>query len=161
MSLSAMHRLVFFILSAAAIVLPGCRDKPDANPPQVTLGSRTWIVDVAATEEQRYIGLSGRPQLAEGTGMLFLYPSERVLEFCMRDCLIPLDIAFLSADLRVVRMHTMEVEPDMAGQIVYASDSPAQYALEVGAGELAAAGVRVGDRAVFSPSVPSATKVDP
>lgn len=93
--------------------------------------------------------------------MLFLYPSERVLEFCMRDCLIPLDIAFLSADLRVVRMHTMEVEPDMAGQIVYASDSPAQYALEVGAGELAAAGVRVGDRAVFSPSVPSATKVDP
>ncbi|MFP3937382.1 MAG: DUF192 domain-containing protein [Phycisphaerae bacterium] len=118
-------------------------------------------MDIASTPEQRYRGLSNRPRIAQGTGMLFIFPDADVREFCMRGCLVPLDIAFLDADLRVVKTHTMQVEADLAGRETYSSEKPAQYALEVPAGELSAAGVRVGDQAELLGDIPDAAKADP
>lgn len=151
--------LVF--LAAAAACLPGCGGEDDPKTPQVTLRGRTWRVDLAMTQSRRYVGLSGRRELSPGTGMLFVYPDSAIREFCMRECYIPIDIAFLDADRRVVRMHTMQVEPDRLGRVAYSSDEPCQYALEVPAGELAEAGVQVGDVAEFSADVPSAAKAEP
>ncbi len=154
------------ILPAAAAMLmtamTGC-DRPAATPPPatVTIAGRTWTVELATTADARYEGLSNREQLPPGRGMLFIYPDANVREFCMRQCLIPLDIAFIGPDRRVVRMHTMEVEPYGFAEKVYSSGVPMQYALEVPAGELAAAGVRVGDEVTFSPGVAAPAKADP
>jgi len=152
------RRVCIWVLLAASALPGGCQDRQEA--PAVTLGSRRWLVDLATTRQQRYTGLSGRQHLGENVGMLFIYPEPKVLEFCMRGCYIPLDIAFLDADRRVVAMHTMSVEPDLIGQVAYSSDVPAQYALEVGAGQLARAGVRLGDQADFSPAVPPPAKAE-
>jgi uncharacterized membrane protein (UPF0127 family) len=92
--------------------------------------------------------------------MLFIYPRPEVLEFCMRGCVVPLDIAFINSDLRVVRMHTMAVEPDRAGRVSYSSQHPVQYALEVAGGSLGRLGVRVGDRVTFSAEIPSPAKAE-
>lgn len=151
-------------LAAAALLLlslwsPGCQRGDDF--PAVTLRGQRWLVDLATTVDQRYKGLSGRRQLSEGVGMLFIYPKPKVLEFCMRDCYLPLDIAFLDANRRVVKMHTMQVEYDRAGTVVYRSEVPAQYALEAPAGSLTRAGVQVGDQAEFSSSIPSPAKAEP
>ena len=55
-------------------------------------------------------------------------------------------LAFISARGVIVDIRTMTVEPDPAHPAtVYSSRRPARYALEVPAGELAAAGVKVGD----------------
>lgn len=130
----------------------GCDKK--ARPRQtVTINSRRWLVDLAVTDEQRYRGLSGRAELGDDVGMLFVYPADQVLEFCMRGCLIDLDIAFISSDMRVVRVHTMTVEPDLAGLTTYSSEVPVRYALEVSAGSLARAGVGVGAEVTFSPAI--------
>jgi len=134
----------------------GCRKK--SSPAQVTIAGRTWTVELAATVEQRYLGLSGRDSLAEDAGMLFIYPGPRVLQFCMRGCAVPLDVAFIDSDLRVVKIHTMAVEPDRAGRVTYSSETPVQYALEVAGGVLAGAGVSVGDEVRFSSGVPEAAK---
>ncbi|MCD6303901.1 MAG: DUF192 domain-containing protein, partial [Planctomycetes bacterium] len=116
----------------------------------VTIRGHTWQVELAVTPEQRYRGLSNRKELPAGRGMLFVFETPQVLEFCMRQCLIPLDIAFIDENLRVVKTCTMAVEPYGFERAVYSSDRPAQYALEVPAGSLAAAGVAVGDTVRFS-----------
>jgi uncharacterized membrane protein (UPF0127 family) len=144
---------------ALAGLAGGCGGKP--SPPAahtVEINGRTWRVELATTPEQRYRGLSGRKRLADDAGMLFIFPLPEVQDFCMRECLIPLDIAFIGADLRVVKTHTMAVEPDRLGTVSYPSGLPAQYALEVPAGSLARAGVRVGQKVTFSPGIPSPVK---
>jgi len=148
-------------LFAAAVILPsffaqGCSE--NAEQPTVTIGGTTWDVELATTDKQRYKGLSGREYLAPGTGMLFVYPSPRVLDFCMRGCVIGLDIAFIDANLRVLTTYTMSVEADRAGIASYSSLSPAQFALELPAGSLKQAGIRPGDRAVFSTQIHKAAK---
>lgn len=145
-----------------AVGIPsGCSKEDRPESPRVRINGTEWLVDVAATPSRRYRGLSGRPQVASGTGMLFIFPDADVREFCMRGCLVPLDIAFLDEDLCVVKTHTMQVEPDLAGRETYSSEKPAQYALEVPAGELSAAGVRAGDQAELLGDIPDAAKADP
>jgi len=137
----------------------GCGEK--RTPPQVTVNGHTWFVDVAATAEQRYRGLSGRDTLADNVGMLFIYPEPGILKFCMRGCLIDLDIAFIDADMRVVGVHTMPREPDLLGTRVCSSSVPAQFALEVKSGSLSRAGVRPGDRVTFRGAIPDPAKAAP
>lgn len=140
----------------------GCRrTPPEPQAPYVEIRGRRWFVDVAMTVDDRYTGLSGRQHLPGDVGMLFIYPQPQVLDFCMRKCVIPIDIAFIDEDLRVVRTYTMQVEPGLGEQVSYSSEAPAQYALEVAGGSLRAAGVQVGDRVRFSREIPPAAKAEP
>jgi hypothetical protein len=149
------------LVVAAMMLGAGC-DKPPPQPSAaVTIRGQSWQVELAATAKQRYQGLSDRKDLPAGRGMLFIYPQPRILDFCMRYCLIPLDIAFIGPDMRVVKIYTMEVEPYGRDTRLYGSEVPAQYALEVPKGALAAAGVRVGDKVEFSCDMPSAAKAEP
>ena len=142
-----------------AAVGSGCEgDPPPPRRHEVTINGRTWRVELAVTPDDRYRGLGGRASLAEDAGMLFVFPWTETQEFCMRDCLIPLDIAFIGADLRVVKTHTMAVEPNAYSYTGYRSVESAQYALEVPAGALARAGVKVGDRVEFSENIPLSAK---
>ena len=127
--------------------------------PAVTIHGRTWKVELATTYDQRYQGLADRVTVPEGTGMLFIYPQPQVLEFCMRHCRASLDIAFLDANGKVVRTYTMPVEDYDRWRATYSSVGRAQYALEVAAGELGKAGVKVGDVAQFS-AVPDPAKAE-
>ena len=148
------------ILLCLLAMLPiRCR-KSAPSTATVTIRSQTWRVEVAITAPQRYAGLSGRANLAEGQGLLFVYPAPRVLEFCMRGCDRPLDVAFLESDLRVVKIHTMAVEPGLAGRATYSSETPAQYALEVRGEALQRAGVQPGDQVFLSGDIPQATKAE-
>ena len=135
--------------------------RPTADGPAsvaVSVGDATLHLELAADPETRQRGMAGRDHVPEGSGMLFAFPGERPLAFVMRDCLIPLDLAFLDADGGVVRMHTMAVEPrrpdesDIGYEIRlhrYTSGGPAQFAIETAAGRLGALGLRIGDRVQF------------
>lgn len=140
------------IIACCLIGAAGCERKPE--PAEVRIASRTWKVELALTEDARFRGLSDRAILGADEGMLFVYPSPRPLEFCMRRCVLPLDIAFLDEELRVVAIHTMAVEPYGEERRLYRSIVPAKYALEVNAGDFARAGVLVGQKAVFSQVIP-------
>jgi hypothetical protein len=153
---SAATWLLTLALVGGLLPVASCRKEPGFA--QVTINGRTWLVDLALTAEQRYQGLSGRRRLSEDAGMLFIYPHPKVLEFCMRGCYVPLDIAFIDENRRVVRVCTMAVEEDFVGRQTYSSLDPAQYALEVPAGALQAAGVQPGNEVVFSGAVPAPTK---
>lgn len=145
---------LFFRVAICVSLLAGlsCRKESSVAVPssrRVKINDREWSVELAVTEIQRFRGLSARDNLEEGTGMLFIFPEQEVLEFCMRGCSIPLDIAFIDKDLRIVRICTMQVEPNYAGRETYSSQTPARFALEVRAGELERSGVRTGQKVTF------------
>lgn len=144
---------------AAMMLGAGC-EKPQPSA-TVTVRGQSWQVELAITADQRYQGLSDRKDLPAGRGMLFIYPQPRVMDFCMRQCLIPLDIAFIGPDMRVLKTCTMEVEPYGFDTKLYSSVVPAQYALEVPKGALSAGGVQVGDKVEFSSNMPPAAKAEP
>ena len=102
-------------------------------------------VEIADDTEEMARGLMGRTALAEDAGMLFVYPEERELSFWMKDTLIPLSIAFMDGEGRIVDIQDMKALDDTPPH--YASAEPAQYALEVNKGFFDERGVEVGDEA--------------
>ena len=104
-------------------------------------------VEVADDTDEMQKGLMGRTALAEDAGMLFVYPEERELSFWMKDTLIPLSIAFMDAEGRIVDLQDMKALDDEPPH--YTSAEPARYALEVNKGFFDERGVEVGDRATL------------
>ena len=102
-------------------------------------------VEVADEMDEMQKGLMGRTALAEDAGMLFVYPEERELSFWMKDTLIPLSIAFMDSEGRIVDIQEMKALDDTPPH--YTSAEPARYALEANKGFFAERGVEVGDRA--------------
>jgi len=147
------------LLGGLLLALGGlsCRRAP--GPAAIRIGSAEWRVELALTDPQRIRGLGGRKSIPEGTGMLFVFPRSAPRAFHMKDCHVPIDVAFISADLTVVECHAMVVEPDPQNpQISYPSLNDAQYALEVAGGALARAGVERGDRVTLLGAARDAAK---
>ncbi|MGQ0507237.1 MAG: DUF192 domain-containing protein [Myxococcaceae bacterium] len=64
-------------------------------------GAHVVDVEIAATEPARTRGLMWRKELANGKGMLFIFPREAIQSFWMRNTLIPLDMIFITKDQRI------------------------------------------------------------
>src|SRR5919107_1272303 len=99
-------------------------------------------VEIADTPEETLTGLMGRSALAEEAGMLFVFEQEQILAFWMKDTLIPLSIAYIDAEGRIVDIQDMQPLDDETSR---PSAEPAQYALEVDQGFFEGRGVMVGD----------------
>jgi uncharacterized membrane protein (UPF0127 family) len=107
-----------------------------------TNGERTEVeVEIAddATEQRR--GLMERTELAENAGMLVAFNREGPRSFWMRNTLIPLSIAYIASDGRIVDIQDMQPLDDTS----HPSAEPAQYALEVNQGFFAERGIEVGN----------------
>lgn len=116
--------------------------------PTVTAGRSVFQVDVARTPEEQHRGLGGRPELAEGRGMLFVFAADGRWEMVMRNMHFPIDIIWLDEQKRVVHIEH-GVQPDAEPYEVYRPKIPARYVLEVGAGAAKQAGLSVGGRVEF------------
>ncbi len=102
-------------------------------------------VEIADDDFERARGLMYRTALAENRGMLFVFEAEQKLSFWMKNTLIPLSIAFMDDEGRIVDIQDMEPLDDDPPS--YVSAEPARYALEVNQGFFEERGVEVGDRA--------------
>lgn len=101
-------------------------------------------VEIADIDAERTRGLMERTALGENRGMLFVFDDERTRSFWMKNTLIPLSIAYIDADGRIVDIQKMEPLDDDPPH--YTSAGPAQYALEVNQGFFEKRRVEVGDR---------------
>jgi uncharacterized membrane protein (UPF0127 family) len=77
---------------------------------RVTIGSKSFDLEMALTDEQRFHGLSGRTEIKEGEGMIFVFKNSEERAFVMRDCPIPIDILYLDGTGRIVSVHKMVPE---------------------------------------------------
>lgn len=111
--------------------------------------------ELADTGNRREYGLMERPSLPEDHGMIFVYPEEVEGDqpFWMFRTEIPLDIAFLSADGRIVAILGMQPcrSPNPEFCRGYPPGVPYRGALEMALGWFDAHGVAVGDRVVPAP----------
>ena len=117
----------------------------DAKAATALINGKEYIFEVADTEESRRRGLMGRKELGEDAGMLFIFEEERYLTFYMKDTSIPLDIAFIDSDYRVVDMRSMA---PMDERLVR-SGKEAKFSLEANRGFFGRAGLKVGGRFRF------------
>jgi len=107
----------------------------------------TVRLEVAADPATRARGLMEREQVPKGTGMVFLYPADVAEAYWMKNTLVPLSIAFVAADGRVVSV--AEMTPCKADPCPsYAPAGPYRYAVELAAGAFGDAGVGTGDKVV-------------
>ena len=74
----------------------------------VVLDDKKIYVEIVDSVEERKNGLMFRKSLCENCGMLFIFKEEEKLSFWMKNTLIPLNIIFISEDLKVVDMATLE-----------------------------------------------------
>jgi len=107
-------------------------------------------VGVADTDPERERGLMGVTSLPSDQGMAFVFPEPTRATFWMKDTTIPLSIAFVSAEARVVTIEEMQpCRKDPCA--TYTSSAPYTMAVEANAGWFDRAGVAVGDRAELEP----------
>ena len=102
-------------------------------------------VEIADDLPEQTRGLMERTALAEDRGMLFVYSDEEVRSFWMKNTLIPLSIAYMDSEGRIVDIQDMKPLDDDPPN--YVSAKPARYALEVNRGFFEEHGVEVGDTA--------------
>ena len=160
--------LAWVLASGAGLVgvsdVPTTADAPEAAAPTTPAGGGgrptaeyrlepldgpavTVRLEIAADPAARARGLMGRRDVPEGTGMIFLYPEDVAEAFWMKNTLVPLSIAFVAADGRVVSVAEMtpcEADPCPS----YAPAGPYRYAVELTAGAFPAAGVGKGAKVV-------------
>lgn len=148
--------VLLLILSAvlvACIVVPDAisetdEKKVEADVQEVEIKGVDFELELALTPMARYRGLSNRESIADDGGMLFVFQYAEVQEFVMRQCLVPIDIAFVDAKGKVVATHEMQVEPydTPEGKLKrYSSGKPAVMAVELKSGTLDKLGIKPGD----------------
>jgi uncharacterized membrane protein (UPF0127 family) len=130
--------------------MAACSDsaaKEDPPPPGTT---RIHIIDddgkkqrldieIADTPEKRTTGLMHRTELAENSGMLFIF-TQRGRGFYMKDTLIPLSVAFISECGEIV--HIADMQPQTL--TLHNTDKPYKYGLEVNQGWFASHNISPG-----------------
>lgn len=110
-------------------------------------GVHAFSVELAANDADRSKGLMFRRELPEGQGMLFDFHQEQNVSFWMQNTYIPLDMIFIRADGRILRI-AENTEP-LSTRLV-PSGGPVRAVLEVIAGTSRKLGIAPGDR-VASP----------
>lgn len=106
-------------------------------------GVHTFSVELANTDESRARGLMFRRELPAGYGMLFDFGREQEIAMWMENTYIPLDMLFIRADGRILRI-AENTEP--LSRRTIPSGGPVLAVLEVIGGTARKLGIAPGDR---------------
>ncbi|MCB9848605.1 MAG: DUF192 domain-containing protein [Phycisphaeraceae bacterium] len=149
------------VLASIAACQTGCEEAPDSHDGLVTVRftDETFYLEPALDNPTRILGLGGREHIDSDGGMVFVFRDRAERSFVMRNCPIPIDIAYLSDTGRVVTMFEMqpekpqgENESDMQYERRlkrYPSRYPVRFVMEFSGGRLHELGVSVGDEVRF------------
>lgn len=114
--------------------------QPHLQTVDLTAGMFRIRAEVAATDEQREIGLMLRKDMAPHEGMLFVFDDEALHCFWMKNTLLPLSIAFIADDGTVVNVTDMQPQTTES----HCPAKAVRYALEMNQGWFAKHGIKAG-----------------
>lgn len=89
-------------------------------------------IELADVAEERARGLSGRSNINESDGMLFVFNEPDFYSFWMRDMIFSIDIIWIDENYKIIDI-ARNVSPDSFPQ-KFQPQKMAKYVLEVGAG---------------------------
>jgi len=124
------------------------QSEPQMDLPRVKISAGMFQIDaqVAATGEQRQIGLMFRKEMPTHEGMLFVFETPAMQCFWMKNTLLPLSAAFVADDGSIINI--VDMKPQTTDS--HCSLKPVRYVLEMNQGWFAkrkiAAGFKLGGR---------------
>lgn len=113
----------------------------------VKLGPHALKVELALTEEERERGLMFRKSLGRDEGMVFVFDEPAYQSMWMKNTLIPLSVAFLDGDGRILNI--LDMDPQTLD--THTSAGPASYAIETNIGWFERNKVKAGDKVTGLP----------
>ena len=121
-------------------------DNPKTSLVPLMVGDQQIQVEIRDEEAERELGFSGRKNLGDNEGMLFVFEQAVQPTFWMKDMQFSLDVVWIREG-KVVEIeenvpHPTETEPVIATMI---PQNPIDMVLEVPSGWVSRTGVKVGD----------------
>jgi uncharacterized membrane protein (UPF0127 family) len=144
------RRLLLLLAILSVLILPltgpsGSLAAQQLQPLEIASknGVHMFGVEMAVTPEEQAKGLMFRRELPEGQGMLFDFQREQPTSFWMKNTYISLDMIFIRADGRILRIAENTVP---LSETLVPSGGPVLAVLEVVAGTAKKLGIAPGDR---------------
>ena len=141
-TLRSVRTSLIAFLAVFAFGVVACSGADADSPPRVPSAERRVLkvegngesakvtVELATKPDQRQQGLMFRQEMDEDAGMLFIFPEDNATGFWMKNTYIPLDIAYISAEGRVLEIKAAKP----LDETLLAPAGPYRYTLEVNAG---------------------------
>ncbi len=119
---------------------------PEYLKAKIAISDTPIEVEVPLNSEASRKGLSGRSEIKEGEGMLFLFSENKKHSFSMRGMNFDLDFIFIRDDevVDIKKNVDKDYNGNVIGRIAY------NQVLEIGAGQADAQEFSIGDRAVIT-----------
>lgn len=136
-----------FALIALGLSLPAIAQQgPQLDLERITISAGMHLItaQIAATPEQRQIGLMLRRDMPQQEGMIFLFDQPSQQCFWMKNTLLPLTAAFVADDGRIVNLVDMKPQTLDA----HCSQEPVRYVLEMNQGWFAKRGLKAGSKLI-------------
>lgn len=111
--------------------------------PKISIGGVEVAVEIRDTPQERSQGLSGKANLPEGEGMLFIFEKPDGYGFWMKDMNFAIDMIWIDANKKIVGIEE-NVTPATYPEILY-PQTDILYVLEVPAGFSKRQNIEVGE----------------
>lgn len=112
---------------------------------EVTIKDATFSVEIAKTDEERQLGLSGRKSLETEKGMLFLFDKPGNYSFWMKNMHFPLDLIFIKDSTVVSVSENAQPAKENENPPLLFPGAEVNKVLEVNAGQAKKYGIKKGD----------------
>lgn len=96
----------------------------------LTIGMHLVKAEVAVNDEDRSMGLMFRQEMGQNEGMVFRFPNPKQVCMWMKNTPLPLSVAFLDEDGKIINIEDMEPQTEVA----HCAKRSARYALEMNQG---------------------------
>ena len=141
-------KLIYLILIIYFSINLIANERPLFLKQKISIGSKNLIVEVADTPEKLAYGLMYKKSIEENEGMLFIFDSEEIRSFWMKNTFVDLSIGFISKEKELTEIKNMSAaKSEMQNHFEnYESLKPAQYALEMRLGWFEKNHIKVHDK---------------
>ena len=140
-----IRKIVCIVSSICLLWISGIHSQSLTKIPIYIKDREVWV-EMAKTEEERAKGLMGRMSLGKNEGMIFIFEDEGYHGFWMKNTLVPLSIAFIDKEGKIVWITDMRPLTLSTHQ----PPKPILYALEMNQGWFTTNRIKVGDVVRFS-----------
>jgi uncharacterized membrane protein (UPF0127 family) len=144
-----LRHLTLLLIVVACVQPAAAQSLPTT---ELTINGHRVTAEVATTDATRAVGLMRRFSLRPDHGMLFVFATPQPLTFWMKDTYVPLSIAFIDQNGRILNIEDMAPQTESA----HNSRGPAMFALEMKKGWFAQFAITAGDGIDGLDSVPKA-----
>ena len=131
----------------AGSVFAQAAPQPRLETTTLRAGMHLIQAELARTDQQQEIGLMMRAEMAAHEGMLFVFRDKAPRCFWMRNTLLPLTIAFIDDDGRIVNLADMKPRSEDS----HCAAKPVRFALEMNQGWFSKRNIAAGYRLEGAP----------